>query len=86
MAHVDVACVLMASKILKKGNALATRIKLTQINFNPTTMKLAEKVNHLFSHVFMFCNMLLGVTVRRCDCHKLKIFHLPSLIRSGTIE
>ena len=43
----------MARKILKKIIDLATRIELT-VNFNATTLKLPEKLNDPFSHVFIF--------------------------------
>ena len=33
------------------------RIELTQAKFNATTLRFAEKFDHLFSHVFTFSNM-----------------------------
>ena len=43
----------MARKILKKIIDLGTRIGLT-VNFNATPLKLAEKFDHPFSHLFKF--------------------------------
>ena len=48
----------MACKILKKSVDFATRIELiNSVNFNATTLKLAEKFGHAFSHLFIFFNI-----------------------------
>ena len=47
----------MAHKILKKIYGLATRIELTLSIFNATTLKLAVKIDHLFSHLLIFGNI-----------------------------
>ena len=46
----------MARKILKNNIHLATPIVLP-VDFNATTVKLAEKFDHPFSHVFIFLNI-----------------------------
>ena len=46
----------MARNILKKIIDLAMGIELT-VNFNATTLKLAEKFDHPFSHLFIFRNI-----------------------------
>ena len=47
----------MARKILKKIIDLATPIELTLVNFNATTLKLTEKFDNSFSHLFIFRNI-----------------------------
>ena len=46
----------LACKILKKIIDLATQIELT-VNFNATNLKLVEKFDHPFSHLFIFRNI-----------------------------
>ena len=63
IAHDDVTHGAMARKILKKIIDLATRIELTlSVNIITTTKKLAEKLDHLFSHLFIFSNIFAQVT------------------------
>ena len=56
IAHDKVTHGARARKILKKIIDLATKIKLT-VNLNAMTLKLADKFNHPFSHLFIFCNI-----------------------------
>ena len=56
MARDDITLQGTARKILKKIIDLAMRIELT-VNFNATTLKLAEKFDHSFSHLFIFRNI-----------------------------
>ena len=44
----------MTRKILKKIIDLATRIELNSVNFNATTLLLAETFDQQFSHLFIF--------------------------------
>ena len=53
IAHDDVTHGAIALKILKKILDLAMQIKLA-VNINATTLKLAEKFDHLFSYLFLF--------------------------------
>ena len=56
--------------------------RINSVNFNATTLKLAEKFDHLFSHLFIFHNTFAqGHGFDACDGRNLKIFHLSSLIR-----
>ena len=57
LAHDDVTHGAMARLILKKIHHLATRIKLTLSILNAMTLKLIEKFDHPFSHLFMFSNI-----------------------------
>ena len=56
IAHDDVTHGAMALKAIKKIIDVATGIELT-VNFNATTLKLAEKFDRSFSHLFIFRNI-----------------------------
>ena len=56
IAHYDFTHGAMVRKILNKIINLATQIELT-LNFNARTLKLAEKFDHPFSHLFIFLNI-----------------------------
>ena len=57
MAHDDTHSA-MARKILKKIIDLVRLSEfINSVYFNATTLKLAEKVEHTFSHLFIFCSV-----------------------------
>ena len=47
----------MARKIIKERIDLTMRIKLTLVNFIGTNLKLVEKFDRPFSHLFIFRNI-----------------------------
>ena len=71
IAHDDVTHGAMARKILKIIIDLATRIET--VNFNAATMKLAEKFDHPFSHLFIFRNIV--AQGHRFDAVTVAILH-----------
>ena len=49
----------MARKILNKNHSFGNANRINSVNFNATTLKLAAKFDHQFSHLFIFRNIFV---------------------------
>ena len=79
MDHDDVTCGGISHKILKKTFCNATRFNSE--NINATTIKLSEKFDNPFSHIFIFANIF--VHHHDFDVVTVTSDSLSSLIRQG---
>ena len=72
VAHNDVTFRGNGTEVVKENQSFVNANRINSANLNATTMKLVEKLDHPFSHFFIFGqHIYLRSRYRLCEGHKL---------------